>query len=167
GVDKPVLNIFRMFGKMSGERVAVTGDLAYNFLAVRDSSVRGKKRDINALASVNDSSAAIMVWNYHDLNVITPAVKVELTIDGIPSKKIELTHYRVDQNFSNSYEKWKEMGSPQDVSDEQYKTLEQAGKLALYEEPKSARVKNGQLSTQFELPGQGVSLLILKWNSNN
>ena len=167
GVDKPVLNIFRMFGKMSGERVAVTGDLAYDFLAVRDSSVRGDKRDINALACVNDSSAAIMVWNYHDLNVITPAAKVELTIDGIPAKKIELIHYRVDQKFSNSYEIWKEMGSPQDISEEQYKTLEQAGKLALYEEPKSSRVKNGQFSTQIELPGQGVSLLILKWNSGN
>jgi xylan 1,4-beta-xylosidase len=166
GVDKPVLNIFRMFGKMSGERVAVTGDLAYDFLSVRDSSVRRKKRDINALASVNDSSTAIMIWNYHDLNVITPAVNIKLAINEIPSKKIELTHYRVDQNFSNSYEKWKEMGSPQNVSDEQYKTLEQAGKLTLYEDPKSVKVKNGQLLTQIELPGQAVSLLILKWNSD-
>src|SRR5215831_6885385 len=37
GVDKPVLNVFRMFGMMSGERVEVSGDLAYSAMAARDS----------------------------------------------------------------------------------------------------------------------------------
>ena len=163
GIDKPVLNIFRMFGKMSGNRVEVSGDLAYDFLAVRDSSVRGDKRDINALASVNDSTAAIMIWNYHDLNVISPNETIELLVNGIPAKKVEITHFRVDQNFSNSYERWKEMGSPQNVSESQYKELEEAGKLAQFEEPKTVKIKNSQYLAQIEMPGQAVSLLILKW----
>ena len=163
GIDKPVLNIFRMFGKMSGNRVEVSGDLAYDFLAVRDSSVRGDKRDINALASVNDSTAAIMIWNYHDLNMISPNEMIELLVNGIPAKKVEITHFRVDQNFSNSYERWKEMGSPQNVSESQYKELEEAGKLAQFEEPKTVKIKNSQYLAQIEMPGQAVSLLILKW----
>lgn len=165
GIDKPVLNIFRMFGKMSGNRVEVSGDLAYDFIAVRDSSVRGEKRDINALASVNDSMAAIMVWNYHDLNTIPPNENVALSIQGIPAKKVEIIHYRVDQNFSNSYEKWKEMGSPQNVSEAQYAELEQSGKLAQLEKPKVVKVKNGLYSPNFEMPGQAVSLLVLKWKN--
>lgn len=40
GVDKPVLNVFRMFGKMGGKRVEVKGNLMYPTLTVRDSSVR-------------------------------------------------------------------------------------------------------------------------------
>ena len=163
GIDKPVLNIFRMFGKMRGNRVEVSGDLAYDFLAVRDSSVRGDKRDINALASVNDSTAAIMIWNYHDLNVISPNETIELLVNGIPAKKVEITHFRVDQNFSNSYERWKELGSPQNVSESQYKELEEAGKLAQFEEPKTVKIKNSQYLAQIEMPGQAVSLLILKW----
>lgn len=55
-IDKPVLNIFRMFGKMSENRVEVSGHLAFDFMTVRDLSVRGEKRDINVLASANDSS---------------------------------------------------------------------------------------------------------------
>jgi len=51
-----------------------------------------------------------MVWNYHDLNIITLNQDIEITVKGIPSKKIEITNFRVDQKFSNSYEKWKEMG---------------------------------------------------------
>ncbi len=163
GIDKPVLNIFRMFGKMSGDRVEVSGDLAYDFEAVRDSSVSGEKRDINALAAVNDSMATVMLWNYHDLNVVTPAQSVALTIQGIPSGKVEITQYRVDENHSNSYEKWKEMGSPQDVNAEQYAELEQAGKLDMAEKPKTVKVKAGSYSGIIELPGQAVSLLILKW----
>lgn len=163
GVDKPVLNIFRMFGKMSGVRVEVSGDLAYDFKAVRDSSVRGEKRDINALAAVNDSMATVMLWNYHDLNIITPAKTVALTIQGIPDRKVEITQFRVDENHSNSYEKWKEMGSQQDVTESQYAELEKAGKLEKIESPKSAKVKNGTWSGTVDLPGQAVSLLVLKW----
>ena len=165
GIDKPVLNIFRMFGKMSGNRVEVFGDLAYDFIVVRDSSVRGEKRDINALASVNDTMAAVMIWNYHDLNVISPNENIELSVHGIPSKKVEITHFRVDQNFSNSYEKWKEMGSPQNVTSEQYTELENSGKLAQIEKANVVKIKNGQYSVQLELPGQAVSLLILNWKN--
>ena len=52
GVDKPVLNVFRMLGMMHGKRLAVNGNLDYNFKSISDSGVRGKKTDINALASV-------------------------------------------------------------------------------------------------------------------
>jgi len=36
GIDKPVLNVFRMFGMMTGDRVEVTGDIAYKVMAARD-----------------------------------------------------------------------------------------------------------------------------------
>ncbi len=163
GIDKPVLNIFRMFGKMSGERVEVKGDLAYDFVTVRDSSVRGEKRDINALAAVNDSMATVMLWNYHDLNIVTPTQNVALTIQGIPSKKVEITHFRVDEEHNNSYEKWKQMGSPQKVNEIQYAELEKAGKLEMADKPKTMKVRNGVYSDIVELPGQAVSLLVLKW----
>ncbi len=41
GVDKPVLNVFRMFGMMKGKRVAVTGNRMYDLKTFVDSSVRG------------------------------------------------------------------------------------------------------------------------------
>ena len=44
GVDKPVLNVFMMFGMMEGMRFGVSGDLNYDFLKVRDESVGMKLR---------------------------------------------------------------------------------------------------------------------------
>jgi xylan 1,4-beta-xylosidase len=127
--------------------------------------VRGDKRDINALAAVNDSMASVMIWNYHDLNIISPAENVALTFLGIPTEKVEITYFRVDENHSNSYEKWKKMGSPQEVNEEQFAELEKAGKLEMIDKPKTKKVKQGVYSMTVELPGQAVSLLVLKWEN--
>lgn len=162
GVDKPVLNVFRMYGKMGGQRVEVSGNMAYDFLRVRDSSVR-READINALASYENKTASVMVWNYHDEDLPASASPVSVTIKNIPAKKALLTHYRIDDQHSNSYEVWKKMGSPQQPGPEQIKELEKAGQLAKLETPKTVRIKNGLAIIQLELPRQGVSLLQLTW----
>lgn len=162
GVDKPVLNVFRMYGKMGGQRVEVSGNMAYDFLRVRDSSVR-READINALASYENKTASVMVWNYHDEDLPAPASPVSVSIKNIPAKKALLTHYRIDDKHSNSYEVWKKMGSPQQPSPEQIKELEKAGQLAMLDTPKTVSIKNGVAIITMELPRQGVSLLQLKW----
>ncbi|MDH3246365.1 MAG: beta-xylosidase, partial [Saprospiraceae bacterium] len=163
GVDKPVLNIFRMFGKMEGDRVEVSGNLAYDFLLVRDSSVRGSRADINALATKDIDQAAVMLWNYHDLNIIQPAVDVRLVIKGLEAGQVQLRHYRVDQEHSNSFEVWKKMGSPQIVTPEQYQTLEAAGKLKMMGPPAEVTASDGQLTLNISMEGQAVSLLLVSW----
>ena len=161
GVDKPVLNIFRMFGMMHGSRVKVSGNLAYDFLAVRDSSVRGEKPDVNALAATNGNTSTIMVWNYYDDDIPGQIAQVELKVKGLPTKRILLQHYRVDYNHSNSYEVWNRMGSPQNPTSQQYAELENAGQLHLLTSPVWLTPKDGSLLLKFDLPRQGVSLLRL------
>lgn len=162
GVDKPVLNIFRMFGKMHGRRVEIKGDLAYDFTLVRDSSVRGKQPDISAMATVTDSLVAVLVWNYHDLNELYPPTGVRIHLSEIPFNQATLSHYRVGRHHSNSYEVWEEMGSPQDPTELQYRELEQAGKLQLFSEPAQVTVDEGELNISLGLEGQEVSLLLIR-----
>ncbi|MDB5246608.1 MAG: beta-xylosidase [Segetibacter sp.] len=164
GVDKPVLNVFRMFGMMQGNRADVKQDLAYDFRTFRDSSVRGAKPDINAIAARDDRSATVMVWNYHDNNDLTiPASPVTINMGGLPDGKVQLHHYRIDQKFSNSYEAWKKMGSPKNPSAHQVAELEKAGQLELYTSPEWITVKNGKAEMKMELPRQGVSFLKYSW----
>jgi xylan 1,4-beta-xylosidase len=164
GVDKPVLNVFRMFGMMQGNRVEVNKDLSYNYLMIRDSSVRGAKPDINAIAAKDARSATVMVWNYHDVNnTAVPAAPVEVKLKGIPASKVLLHHYRIDQELSNSYEAWKKMGSPKNPSAEQVAALEKAGQLHLLTSPEWLKTVNGEAVIKMQLPRQGVSLLQLTW----
>ncbi|MBB6005511.1 GH39 family glycosyl hydrolase [Arcicella rosea] len=162
GVDKPVLNVFRMFGMMEGNRVEVKQNLAYDFKKVRDKSVR-EAADINALASKSANSAGIMIWNYHDDNLPAPDALVEISIKGLPTGKVALLHYRIDKENSNAYEVWKTMGSPKQPTAEQIAILEKAGQLQLLTSPEWIAPKNGEAQIKMKLPRQGVSFLHFKW----
>ena len=162
GVDKPVLNVFRMFGMLAGNRVTTTGGSGYDAAQIRDNSVR-QQADVNALAATTVKSAAIMVWHYHDDNRPAPDAPVAVTISGLPDRAVRLVHYRIDKQHSNAYEVWKNMGSPQTPTSAQITQLEQAGQLQTLEKSASVAVKNGQTVVQFALPRQGVSLLKLTW----
>jgi xylan 1,4-beta-xylosidase len=162
GIAKPVLNVFRMLGQMSGDRVAVESTGGLPLATVRDSSVRGRA-DVNALAARAERAVTVLVWHYHDDDLPAPAAHVELTIEGLPSGRVTLTHYRVDREHSNAYEAWKQMGSPQQPTPEQYAQLEKAGQLQQLEEPRPIVVESGRVMVAFSLPRQGLSLVKLTW----
>ena len=162
GIDKPVLNVFRMFGMMPGNRVVVQKGLAYDYVRIRDQSVRAEA-DINAFATKDTRSAAVMVWNYHDDNLPASDAPVSIQVKGIPVQKVLFHHYRIDKQFSNSYEAWKKMGSPKTPTSDQIAELEKAGQLQLLTSPEWIMVKNGEVNLKTELPRQGVSLLKLSW----
>ena len=162
GVDKPVLNIFRMFGMMKGYRVQTESNRMYKLQTILDSSIRGKT-DIGALATKDKNSAAIMIWNYHDEDKQSETENITVTIEGMRAKKCILTHYRIDNEHSNSYELWKKMGSPQNPSSLQINQLEDAGQLATLEKNVTLNNKNGKAVIAIELPRQGVSLLKMDW----
>jgi len=164
GVDKPVLNVFRMFGMMQGNRVVINQNLGYNYSLIRDSSVRSEKHDINAFAAKDDRSATVMVWNYHDNNDLSIAdAAVAINMSGLPNGKVLLRHYRIDRQHSNSYEAWKKMGSPKNPDQEQIALLENAGQLELLSSPEWILVKNGKINLKMDLPVQGVSFYQLSW----
>jgi xylan 1,4-beta-xylosidase len=162
GIDKPVLNIFRMMGLMRGQRVDARSSGALELAKMLESGVKSSP-DINAIASRDERSAAVMVWNYHDDDLPAPAADIELTLAGLPSGRMLLHHYRVDNEHSNSYEVWKKMGSPQKPTDEQYRQLERAGQLELLAAPEWRTAKDGKIVLRFPLPRQGVSLVRLGW----
>jgi xylan 1,4-beta-xylosidase len=167
GVNKPVLNVFRMFGLMKGDIAEAISSAPLTAGEMIQNSVRDAA-DINALASIsdNDQSAAVMIWNYHDDDTPADPAQVILIIKDLPttdSRKVLLTHYRIDKKYSNSYEVWKSMGSPQNPSNEQIEILERSGQLELYTSPEYVDISNNELSVEFELPRQGVSLIRLDW----
>ncbi len=160
GIDKPVLSVFRMLGMMTGDRLAVENSGA----ATLDSMLAGgvkDRPDIHAMASENAGSFAVLVSHYHDSGKAGPAAAIDLTISGLPSGRFLMEHYRVDNEFGNSYEHWKKMGSPQKPTAEQYAELERVGQLQLLESPQWIASEGGRIRFQFSLPRHGVSLLRL------
>lgn len=162
GVDKPVLNVFRMFGMMKGKRVEVNSNRMYPLFTIRDSGVRKQTTDIGAIAAKDNRTATVMVWNYHDDDVTGETENVQVNITGIPSMNVKLQEYRIDKDHSNSYEVWKSMGSPQQPSKEQIAKLEKAGHLE-QTAAKAFKVDNGVLQMNFPLQRQGIVFYKIQW----
>lgn len=162
GIAKPVLNVLRMLGLMTGDRVEVKGPSPYTLDKIMESGISGIS-DINGMASRDSKSAAVMVWNYNDEDKYFEPAKVSLDLKGIPASRVLLHHYRIDEETSNAYTTWRKMGAPQQVTRDQYLELEKTSGLTLWESPEWIEVKEGQAQIDFVLPGQGVSLVTLTW----
>jgi xylan 1,4-beta-xylosidase len=164
GIDKPVLNVFRMFGMMSGDRVKTSSSCAVPLNTLVETGVR-QGPDVDALATLGTREAAVLVWNYHDVNQPAPAAPTSLTIRGIPAgvDRVLLEHYRIDDTHSNAYTAWQKIGSPQHPTTQQYAALRSAGQLQLLTSPEWLDVANGEVTIKTEMPRQGISLLRLKW----
>jgi xylan 1,4-beta-xylosidase len=162
GVNKPVLNVFRMFGMMRGHRVAVRGGTGYDALRVRDESVR-EQPDVNAFAAAAERTATVLVWNYHDDNLPAPDAPVAVTVNGLPAGRVLVHHYRIDRDHSNAYDAWKAMGAPQNPTPEQYADLERLSQLHLLTSPTWIDTAGGEAVVRLLLPRQGVSLLTFSW----
>jgi xylan 1,4-beta-xylosidase len=165
GLDLPVLNVFRMFGKMSGQRLAVESSAGLNAEIIRAKNVRGQP-DVFAQASLGINQLAVMIWYYHDDDLPGPDAGIDLQLNGIPfvDGQVTLTQYRIDADHSNAYEAWLRLGSPFPLSAGQYVELEKAGQLAELGQPEPVEVKADRAEVKFNLPRQGVALLVLKWN---
>jgi xylan 1,4-beta-xylosidase len=161
GIPLPVMNVFRMFGLMGGQRLAVESTADSGVEAVCRGGVRGKA-DVSALAARRNGNLYAMVWHYHDEDVPGPAAEIELTASSLPGADLPLLvhHYRVDQSHSNAYSAWLKMGSPQRPSPEQLVELDHASNLALLTSPEWVRPERGRLTLRFTLPRQAVSLLV-------
>jgi xylan 1,4-beta-xylosidase len=164
GVDKPVLNVFRMAGLMSGERVKTSSTGQVPLDEILSMGVK-QAPDVDAIATKAEHEAAVMVWNYHDDDLPASGAAVHVTVSGIPVgvKRVLLEHYRIDDTHSNSYTVWKAMGSPQAPTAGQYARLQEAGQLELLNSPEWLDVSDGKVTIGTDLPGQATSLMRLKW----
>jgi len=162
GVDKPVLNVFRVFGKMGGDLVKTSSNRAYALDSLLHSGIRGTQTDIDGLAAINGHAAALMVWNYHDADEIGKPENVALQLSGIPAKAAALSIYMIDQENSNAYTAWKKMGSPQSPTAEQIALLEKAGQLKETDRHK-IQIRSGKATQDLKLERQAVALIKLDW----
>jgi xylan 1,4-beta-xylosidase len=162
GIDKPILNVFRMFGKLTGRRLRAESDGAVPLDTILRRGV-GDKPDVGVLASLDKSRVHILAWHYHDDDLPGADASVEVTVTGLPAatRRMRVQEFRIDETHSNAFTAWKRLGSPQQPTKEQYGQLEQAGRLAPLAAPAAVRVEEGKAVLRLKLPRQAVSLLVL------
>jgi xylan 1,4-beta-xylosidase len=162
GIDKPVLNVFRMFAKMSGERLPAESDSAVPLDEIVARGVR-ESPDVGALASRDGNRVTILTWHYHDDDVPGPEARVRVELNGVSGKPARHQHFRVDESHSNAFTLWLALGSPQEPTAGQVTELEEASRLAGADGPDGFTEAGGRLGFEILVPRHGVSLVLLEW----
>ncbi len=162
GIDKPVLNLFRMLAMMQGSRVATQSDAAIPLDKLVASGAHDA--DVDAMATTAANGAEILLWNYRDSETPGDAATT-VTVTGMPAaaNRVLVKEYRIDSNHSNAYTVWKAMGSPQHPTAEQYSQLLDREGLELVRSPVWTDVKHGQIEVKTTLPSESIELLQVSW----
>lgn len=161
GIDKPVLNAHRMLGMMAGDRIQAESDGQVALDTAVNEGIRGDA-DVGVLASTDGDKLYVLIWHYHDNDTNFQDAQVDLKIGGLQAgMSANLTHFRLDEEHSNSYAVWLAMGPSTKPTAEEYDRLVAAGKLQVLESPTTVNLDDqGTFNMSFPLPIQGLSLLL-------
>jgi xylan 1,4-beta-xylosidase len=169
GIDKPVLNVFRLFGMLGGGQasqhpaqwLATESSGAQPLADVTEKSVTAAP-DVNAVATYSGQEIDVLVWNYHDADIPAPPAQIHLSVDGLRGKSVTATEFREDETHSNAYRVWQQMGSPAHPTPEQSAQLEKAGQLEQTVPDHKISLEKGKAEISLSLPRQGVLLVRLQ-----
>lgn len=159
-IKKPVYNAFVMLSKLGKTRLALTSSCI-------DENVSYPNYDfpVDGLATQKDnSSVEIMFWNFDENPKAKGEKDVTLEVNNIPfdTETVQMEHYRIDEEYSNSYTAWKNVGSPQDSTQEWLQTIKRKENLEQIEFVRNWGLERTTFRKEFRLPIPSVSLVILK-----
>ncbi len=157
GIDKAVLNAFRMLGMLGGDWLGTASSHALGIERILERGVR-ETPDVNAVATRDESGVSILVWHYHDDDVPGPDAEVSIALSGAETAG-GIRHYRMDRDHSNAFAVWRAMGSPQAISGDDYRRLEAAGQLEALDAAVTVDASTNGTWLRMTLPRQGVSLI--------
>jgi xylan 1,4-beta-xylosidase len=162
GIDKPVLNVFRMFGMMGGTRVEAMSSGAVPMATMLSSGAR-EQADVDAIATREGSGAEVLMWNYRDAEAEEAVTSMRMEGFPVGIRRVLVEEYRIDDTHSNAYTVWKAMGSPQRPSAEQIAELKRVDGLELLRSPKWVDVVDGRVVVKTTLPGESIELVRVSW----
>lgn len=175
GIEKPVLNAYRLLGKLGDERLAVQASHGWSVDQLekappldapnRDAGIPegAGSVEVDALATVDPTGrVCVLVWHFADDQYRRGEARVEVNLRGLSfNGPVTLRRWRVDVNHSNSYAAWLEAGRPQDPSPAQLAYIKARQGLALEAPPCPVEVRDGELRLALDLSLPSVVLLEL------
>jgi len=164
GIDKAVLNLFRMYAKMGTQQIAFESSGSLNPFDYADKIGREFPGDVSGFAALGGAdSAQIFIYHHHDDWDRSDCATIELAVEGLPfdSDSVEVRHYRIDKNHSNAHTEWLRQGEPDYPAPGVREAIVARSGLEQVVPPSTQSTENGALNLHFDLPVHGISLITL------
>ncbi len=165
GIDKAILNLYRMYAQMGDQEVLFESSTSKNPMNYTDSNGYGESPDISGFATLSGGQRlAVLIYNHHDDWEMDEPYDIEVTIDNAPfdTQDVILHHFRIDQNHSSAYAEWVRQGRPMYPDPGQREAMKARDGLEFLEPPRILPVTDEILRLNFSLPVHGISLLIFE-----
>jgi xylan 1,4-beta-xylosidase len=162
GIHLPVLNAFKLLGRLSGERIPVASSGARPLEELLATGVR-QEPDVDALATRDGDRIEVVVWHYHDDLLVADPAPIALNVE-VPAGfggAVAVTHTRVDDTHGNAHALWLSQGSPATPSEVELAALREAMEPVFLERDVTMDVAAGSVRLSFELPRFGISLVTI------
>ena len=168
GIDKAVMNVFRLFAKLGKQLVEFNSTAGGNPEKYTDYWGTGERAEINGWATLTEKSLEALVYCHKDTWTDDEVIPVEFTVKNLPFAEGEappctITHYRIDRDHSNAYAEWVRRGRPDYPEGEQYTAIHKKSAPELLEPVRTITVRDGMVKLFFDMPVKSVSLIVCGW----
>ncbi len=162
GIHLPVLNAFKLLGRLGGDRLPATSTGALGLDGILTIGVRDVP-EVDVIATREGGSVHVLVYHYHDDLVAAEPARVSLDVALPPDivSPVSVTHWRVDEAHGDAHSAWVAQGRPAEPTGEQLEELRDAMEPAQLELPREVELADGAFHLEFELPRFGLSLVTL------
>lgn len=163
GIEKPILNLFRMYSLLGDKRVFLRSSASVDPLSPNYQVKVSKNPEIDGIATTSgNDDVGVLLFCHHDNWEIEDEYEVEIEIANISSKSnLLLRHFRIDKYHSNAHTEWVRLGSPDYPTTIQKRKIVSKQGLEFYEPIVNVEPKNGSIKKKITLPVHGISLLTL------
>jgi xylan 1,4-beta-xylosidase len=162
GIDKAIINLFRMYARMGTQQIWFESTGAKDPLAYADLWGTAESSDVSGFATLHGNNRlSILIYNHHDQWEGSRPAQIELKVSRIPfdTPVVSLRHYRIDATHSNAYTQWVRQGRPMYPAPNQRAAIKAREGLEMLEPPQTVALTDGTLMLKLSLPVHGISLI--------
>ena len=161
GIDKPLLNLFRMFARLGTQRVALYSSRDLDPLSFTDPRGTAEGPEIDGWAICDSPDALqVLLYCHHDDWGRKETYDVSLSLENLPMEgEVRVTHLRIDAEHSNAFAEWVRQGKPDWPDETQRGAILARSGLESFEPSCRVQIRNRTLNLSFPLPTHGISLL--------
>lgn len=131
GLDKPVLNVFRLLARLGGTRLHLASSAARDPRLHPGGDKEDMAPDISGIAAMDGTGRIqVLLCSHHDDWDVRAETAVRLALSGVATdERYTVKAYVVDGTHANAHTAWVEMGQPPMPNAEQTAALVRASRL--------------------------------------
>jgi xylan 1,4-beta-xylosidase len=163
-IDKPILNLFRMYASLGDTRLHLQSSGAQDTRSDEDEEGTGEAPDIDGIATRSGQTAVeVLLYCHHDDWDVQSEYDVDVEVRNLPftGPRVAVSQYRIDQHHSNAYAEWVRQGHPSYPTAAQTRAIKSREGLEPLQPTTDRPLQDGTFTTTITLPVHGIALLRL------